>query len=110
MIRKLLPIALALTLASPALAQTAAPTPKITYIQAGALLDQPGKSPRANSTIIVRDGRIVEIRDGFVAPEAGADFGRPAPVVRAARPDRHARPPLHRRQSRPRPDQRDRRG
>jgi imidazolonepropionase-like amidohydrolase len=72
MIRKLLPIALALTLASPALAQTAAPTPKITYIQAGALLDQPGKSPRANSTIIVRDGRIVEIRDGFVAPEAGA--------------------------------------
>ena len=71
MIRKLL-LGVALTFAVPAFAQTA-PAPKVTYVQAGTLLDQPGKLPRGNSTIIVRDGRIVEIRDGFVAPECGAE-------------------------------------
>lgn len=67
MIRKLL-LGVALTLAAPAFAQTA----KVTYVQAGTLLAEPGKPPRGNSTIIVRDGKIVEIRDGFVAPEGGA--------------------------------------
>ena len=62
--------ALALTVALPVTAQTA-PT-KTTYIQAGALLDRPGQPPRGNSTIIVRDGKVAEVRDGFVAPEAGA--------------------------------------
>ena len=74
MIRSML-AATALLLATPALAQnqaTPGPAPKVTYIQAGTLLDQPGKAPRGNSTIIVRDGKIAEIRDGFVAPEAGA--------------------------------------
>src|ERR1044072_7093967 len=70
MIRTLFAAA-ALLLATPAFAQTA-PAPKVTYIQAGTLLDQPGKAPRGNSTIIVRDGKIAEIRDGFVAPEPGA--------------------------------------
>jgi imidazolonepropionase-like amidohydrolase len=70
--------ALALSVSLPALAQTTsvpAPTPapaKVTYIQAGTVLDRPGKPPRGNSTIVVRDGKIAEIRDGFVAPEAGA--------------------------------------
>jgi imidazolonepropionase-like amidohydrolase len=65
----------ALLFATPTLAQspaTSAPAPRVTYIQAGTLLDQPGKAPRGNSTVIVRDGKIAEIRDGFVAPEAGA--------------------------------------
>ena len=56
--------------ASAAFAQT--PAPKVTYIQAGALLAKPGEAPRGNSTIIVRDNKIAEVRDGFVAPEAGA--------------------------------------
>ncbi|AQA00391.1 Xaa-Pro dipeptidase [Sphingopyxis sp. QXT-31] len=46
--------------------------PGSTYIHAGRLLDQPGREPRGPSTIIVRDGKIAEVRDGYVAPEAGA--------------------------------------
>ena len=42
-----------------------------TYVQAGQLLDRPGHAPRGPSTIIVRDGKVAEVRDGFVAP--GAD-------------------------------------
>lgn len=63
--------ALALITALPAMAQTA--PAKITYIHAGALLDSPGKPARGNSTIVVRDGKIAEIRDGFVPAEAGAE-------------------------------------
>lgn len=55
-------------------ASTAAPQPKLTYIHAGALLDRPGQRPRGASTIIVRGDRIEAIRDGFVAPEAGAQL------------------------------------
>lgn len=72
---------LALATAMPALAQAptalragapaAAPT-KVTFIHAGTLLDRPGQPPRGNSTVVVRDGRIAEVRDGFVPPEAGA--------------------------------------
>ncbi|MGN5894600.1 hypothetical protein ACP6J5_13335, partial [Staphylococcus simulans] len=63
-------IALAATVAMPAFAQGKAPM--VSYIQAGALLDRPGSAPRGNSTIIVRDGKVAELRNGFVAPEAGA--------------------------------------
>jgi len=56
--------------ATSALAQ-AAPAPA-TYIQAGALLDRPGQTPRGPSTVIVRGGRIEAIKDGYVTPEAGA--------------------------------------
>ncbi|MDF7775118.1 amidohydrolase family protein [Sphingomonas sp. AOB5] len=70
MIRNLI-AAFALLFAAPVLAQTAPPA-KTTYIHAGTLLDQPGKPPRGNSTIIVRDGKIVAVRDGFVPPEDGA--------------------------------------
>ncbi|MCD2324350.1 amidohydrolase family protein [Sphingomonas sp. IC-56] len=68
-------VALATTIAMPALAQTAPvqpPAPKTTYIQAGTLLDRPGRPPRGNSTIVVRDGKVAEIRDGFATPEPGA--------------------------------------
>lgn len=59
-------LALALMASSaPLLAQT-------TYVHAGKLLDRPGQPPRGQSTIIVRDGKIADVRDGFVAPEGGA--------------------------------------
>ncbi len=63
-------VALAAATAIPADAQTAPPA--VTYIQAGTLLDRPGQAPRGATTIIVRDGKVVALRDGFVAPEAGA--------------------------------------
>jgi imidazolonepropionase-like amidohydrolase len=67
--------ALMLAAASPAVAQTAPPSSaasKVTYIHAGALLARAGQPPRANSTIIVRDGKIAEVREGFAPPETGA--------------------------------------
>lgn len=66
---------LAAAVAMPALAQvpgTPAPRPAVTYIHAGTLLDRPGQAPRSNSTVIVRDGKVAELREGFVAPEPGA--------------------------------------
>jgi imidazolonepropionase-like amidohydrolase len=63
--------ALALTLGASAGAQ-APQAPPVTYIHAGALLDRPGQAPRGASTILVQNGRIVAVRDGFVEPEAGA--------------------------------------
>ncbi|MBK6707098.1 MAG: amidohydrolase family protein [Sphingomonadales bacterium] len=64
-------LAVALLLASTPLAAQSGGT---TYIHAGRLLDQPGQAPRGASTIIVRDGKIAEVRDGFVAPEADAQL------------------------------------
>ena len=52
-------------------AQAGAAEP-VTFIHAGALLDRPGQPPRGPSTIVVRDGRIEAIRDGYVAPTDGA--------------------------------------
>ena len=64
--------ALLLTAAVPTAAQTA-PTPApVTFIHAGSLLDEPGKPPRGPSTIVVRDGKVAEIRTGHAAPEGGA--------------------------------------
>ncbi len=64
---------LALLVATPLAAQTAAPA-KVQYIHAGKLLANPAETPRGASTIVVRDGKVVEIRDGFVAPEGGAEL------------------------------------
>ena len=61
---------LALCAAGAVLAQT--PTDPVVVIHAGALLDRPGEAPRGASTIIVRGTRIESIRDGHVAPPAGA--------------------------------------
>ena len=55
-----------------AVTASAAPAPKVIYIQAGQLLADPAQRVRGNSTIIVRDGKIAEVRDGFVEPVAGA--------------------------------------
>lgn len=57
-------------------AQVTAPAPApadpVTWIHAGRLLDRPGETPRGPSTIVVRDGKVAEIRDGLVPPEVGA--------------------------------------
>ncbi|HEY1145642.1 MAG TPA: amidohydrolase family protein [Allosphingosinicella sp.] len=54
-------------LAAPAQAQEG-----VTVIHAGAVLDRPGKTPRGNATIVVQEGRIVSVTDGFAAVPAGA--------------------------------------
>ena len=41
-------------------------------IHAGSLLDRPGRPPRRNATIIVANGRIEAVQDGFAAVPAGA--------------------------------------
>ena len=67
-------VALAISAATGAPAQTPQSAPKTTYIQAGALLARPGEAPRGHSTIIVRGDKIAEVRDCFVSPEAGAEL------------------------------------
>jgi imidazolonepropionase-like amidohydrolase len=53
--------------ASPAAAPVDAAAPQNpVVVHAGRLLDRPGRAPRGPSTIVIRDGRISEIRDGFV--------------------------------------------
>lgn len=58
------------TLTQTAGASSASAEQPVTLIQAGWLLDRPGQAPRGPSTLVVRDGRIVEVRDGFVGAEA----------------------------------------
>jgi imidazolonepropionase-like amidohydrolase len=63
--------ALSLLLAgTAAVAQEAASTSPVTLVQAGRLLDRPGQAPRGPSTVVIRDGRVVEVRDGLVGAEA----------------------------------------
>ena len=63
--------ALSLLLAgTAAVAQEAASTSPVTLIQAGRLLDRPGQAPRGPSTVVIRDGRVVEVRDGLVGADA----------------------------------------
>ncbi|MDP8993703.1 MAG: amidohydrolase family protein [Pseudomonadota bacterium] len=52
--------------------QPAAQEPSLTVIHAGMLLDRPGRAPRRNVSIVVRDGRIESVRDGFVPLPEGA--------------------------------------
>ena len=52
--------------------QAQTPAEPVIVIHAGALLDRPGETPRGASTIVVRGGRIESVRDGHVAPPAGA--------------------------------------
>ncbi|UNK49584.1 amidohydrolase family protein [Lysobacter sp. S4-A87] len=66
--------ALLVIAAPPAIAQVAAP--QWTVVQAGHLLDRPGRPARGASTLLLRDGRIEAVRDGHV--EASAFTGVPA--------------------------------
>lgn len=63
----------ALVLTAPALAQQAAPTPHVTYIHAGHLIDRPGETPRGPSTIVITGDKVTDVRDGFVPAPAGVD-------------------------------------
>ena len=70
---------LALLLASAAPAQqaapaaaAAAPASTVTYVLAGQLLARPGEAPRGPSTVVIRDGKVAEVRSGFATPEPGA--------------------------------------
>lgn len=62
-------VALALCAPTFAVAQDAAPD-AVTLVQAGRLLDRPGQAPRGPSTVVVRDGRVEEVRDGIVGVDA----------------------------------------
>ncbi|RSY87529.1 amidohydrolase family protein [Sphingomonas koreensis] len=71
--RRIAVVTAALLAATPLAAQTA-PAPKVRFIHAGALLAKPGEAPRGASTIVVRNGKVAEVRDGFVTPDAGAEL------------------------------------
>ena len=71
------PVAAGLTLAlwtlagSPSVqAQNAADS--VVVVHAGSLLDRPGRAPRGNSTVIIRNGKVEAVRDGFVNDVPGA--------------------------------------
>ena len=53
-----------LALSSPALAAD-----NYVAVQAGRLLDRPGQAPRGQSTVLIRNGKVEAVRDGFVAPD-----------------------------------------
>ena len=66
-------LAFTIIAAAPAVAQQPTPTAgKVTVIHAGELLDKPGQKPRGNSTIMIEDGKITDVRDGFAPAPAGA--------------------------------------
>jgi imidazolonepropionase-like amidohydrolase len=54
------------------LAQSPSAPSQVTIIHAGHLLDRPGRPPRGPSTIVISDGKIVEVRDGYGAVPDGA--------------------------------------
>ena len=55
-----------LALPLPAAAQTTTAAPSCSLVQAGHLLDRPGHPARGASTLLVCNGRIEAVRDGFV--------------------------------------------
>jgi imidazolonepropionase-like amidohydrolase len=60
-----------------AIAQTAQ---QVVVIHAGMLLAIPGQAPKARQTIIVRGGRIAEVRAGFASVETAGE-GAPAELI-----------------------------
>lgn len=62
-------------------AAPAAPPERIVIIHAGTLLDVPGKAPRGKSTLLVRDGKIEQVRDGFVAPGSFKNLATDTQVI-----------------------------
>jgi imidazolonepropionase-like amidohydrolase len=61
-------LALLVLVVGTAFAQT--PGDSLVVVHAGRLLDRPGQTPRGASTVVIRNGRIEAIRDGF-APADG---------------------------------------
>jgi len=71
-------IALSLALAAlvvPFQAVPQTPPPRVVLVQAGRVLDRPGRPARGPSTLVIRDGRIAEVRSGFVGPTDAALAG-----------------------------------
>ncbi len=52
-----------------------------TVIHAGTVLAVPGKEPKRNQSILIRRGKIIEIRGGFVAPSALSENGGGVRVI-----------------------------
>ncbi|WP_298166054.1 amidohydrolase family protein [Novosphingobium sp.] len=46
--------------------------PKVVYLHAGRLLDQPGKPPRGASTVVITDGVVTSVSDGTLPTPTGA--------------------------------------
>lgn len=51
------------------LALGAAAQAEVTLVQAGKLLDQPGKAPRGAATLVINGGKVQAVLDGFVGAE-----------------------------------------
>lgn len=60
--------AAAIALASPGAFAQSTPPPA-TLIHAGTLLDVPGQPPKREQTVVVRDGKVVAVRAGYLTPE-----------------------------------------
>jgi imidazolonepropionase-like amidohydrolase len=60
-------LALLALAAGTAFAQTS--NDSLVVVHAGRLLDRPGQTPRGASTVVIRNGRIEAIRDGFAAAD-----------------------------------------
>ena len=67
---RIIPTALAAILALSAIPAQAQSGP--VFVHAGQVLDRPGTAPRGPSTIVIRDGKVIEILPGHVAPPTGA--------------------------------------
>ena len=52
-----------------------------TLVHAGHLLDQPGKPARGASTLVIHDGRVISVHDGFVGADALAEVPDDARVI-----------------------------
>src|SRR5262249_22100293 len=51
-------------------AAASAPAAPPVIVHAGELLETPGRDPIASATLIVVDGKVQSVRQGFVGPEA----------------------------------------
>jgi imidazolonepropionase-like amidohydrolase len=58
-------VAAAALLAGSAVAQSE-PAGDLVVVHAGTLLDQPGKAPRRNASVVIRGGKVEAVKDGFV--------------------------------------------
>jgi hypothetical protein len=70
--------------------------PGVTMIHAGTLMDRPGRAPRRNVTIMVRDGLIQSVQDGFTTAPVGARVIDLRDRFVLPGPDRQPRPPRQR--------------
>lgn len=59
--------------------QPALPANHYTFVRCGTLLAVPGQPPKKNQTVVIRNGVIDSIRDGFDGPDVSAE--KVAPVV-----------------------------